>query len=122
MELVGLDHPDLISLLLSNRAKIAYVIRWRQAESEAARHAIAEELLADASLDGASVLKALEANRSTKEWGLVAQRAGWNGARGATHAEGAGSEAGRGGAARGGDAGRGCGAERAEAEGAAVAE
>ena len=70
VELVGLDHPDLISLLLSNRAKIAYVIRWRQAESEAARHAIAEELLADASLDGASVLKALEANRSTKEWGL----------------------------------------------------
>ena len=64
VELVGLDHPDLISLLLSNRAKIAYVIRWRQAESEAARHAIAEELLADASLDGVSVLKALEANRS----------------------------------------------------------
>lgn len=70
VELVGLDHPELISLLLSNRAKIAYVIRWRQAESDAARHAIAEEMLGDTSLDGASVLKALEANRSTKEWGL----------------------------------------------------
>ena len=68
VELVGLDHPELISLLLSNRGKIAYVIRWRQAASEAARQAIAEEMLGDASVDGEAILKALESKRSTKDW------------------------------------------------------
>ena len=63
---MGLDHPELISLLLSNRGKIAYVIRWRQAASEAARQAIAEEMLGDASVDGEAILKALESKRRRK--------------------------------------------------------
>ena len=45
VELVGIDHPELITLLLNNRAKIADVIRWRQAASEADKQAIAEEML-----------------------------------------------------------------------------
>ena len=68
---MGLDHPDLISLLLSNRAKIAYVIRWRQATSEAAKQGIAEEILTDSSVDGEAILKALESKRSTKDWEMA---------------------------------------------------
>lgn len=68
VELVGLEHPEFISLLLSNRSKIAYVLRWRQAASEPAKQAIEEELLADASVDGGAILRALVATRSTKEW------------------------------------------------------
>ena len=68
VELVGIDHPELITLLLNNRAKIAYVIRWRQAASEADKQAIAEEMLADSSIDGQAILQALESRRSTKDW------------------------------------------------------
>ena len=32
MELIGVDHADLISLLLNNRQKIVYTLRWRQVQ------------------------------------------------------------------------------------------
>ena len=47
---------------------IAYVLRWRQASSDADRQAIAEEMVADSSVDGQAIVQALEAGHSTKDW------------------------------------------------------
>lgn len=63
VELVGMDHPELISLLLTNGKTIAYVTRWRQAQSDSEKEAISQEILNDASIDGVSVMEALEGKR-----------------------------------------------------------
>lgn len=63
VELVGMDHPEFISLLLTNGKTIAYVTRWRQAQDDAEKEAITKEILNDSSIDGVAVMEALEGKR-----------------------------------------------------------
>ena len=71
-----MDHADLISLLLNNRQKIVYTLRWRQAQ-EAEKEALEREILNDATINGAALLRALEGNY-TKSAKDVLARAGHN--------------------------------------------
>ena len=50
-----MDHPEFITLLLTNGKTIAYVTRWRQAQNESERDEITQEILADPSIDGISI-------------------------------------------------------------------
>ena len=79
MELIGVDHADLISLLLNNRQKIVYTLRWRQAQ-EAEKEALERAIRSDATIDGAALLRALEGShaKSAKSAKDVLARGGPN--------------------------------------------
>ena len=55
-----MDHPEFITLLLTNGKTIAYVTRWRQAQNESEREEITQEILADPSIDGINIVEELE--------------------------------------------------------------
>lgn len=71
-----MDHADLISLLLNNRQKIVYTLRWRQVQ-EAEKEALEREILNDATINGAALLRALEGNHAKSAKDVLA-RAGHN--------------------------------------------
>ena len=58
-----MDHPEFITLLLTNGKTIAYVTRWRQAQNESERDEITQEILADPSIDGISIVEELEGKK-----------------------------------------------------------
>ena len=63
--LVGLldyDKFDLVKLLLSNRTKIQYCTRLRQAQSESEKQEITAEMSTDLESDGPALLKELESS------------------------------------------------------------
>ena len=64
MELIGMEHVELISRLLNNRQKIVYTLRWRQAASEEEKEAVRRDILNDASVNGAALLRALQGGRA----------------------------------------------------------
>lgn len=68
VELIGVEHAALIQQLLANRSKIAFVIRWRRATSDAEREAIAQEMLGDPSIHAHAILKRLEGGQATQAW------------------------------------------------------
>jgi pre-mRNA-splicing helicase BRR2 len=57
--LLDYDKFDLIKLLVTNRAKIYYCSRLKQAQSESERQAVREEMAVDLEGGGAAVLRAL---------------------------------------------------------------
>lgn len=106
MELIGMEHVELISRLLNNRQKIVYTLRWRQAASEEEKEAVRRDILNDASVNGAALLRALQGGRAKGDAA---------GARRAEPAEGAPGEGGGAEAAGGGAAGTEHGGGGAEA-------
>ena len=68
VELIGVEHAALIQQLLANRSKIAFVIRWRRATSDAERESIAQEMLNDPSINAHAILKRLEGGQTTQAW------------------------------------------------------
>ncbi|OQS00330.1 pre-mRNA-splicing helicase BRR2, partial [Thraustotheca clavata] len=64
--LLDYDKFDFIKLLLTNRAKVYYCTRLKQAQSDAERKAIEAEMLADP--NGLSILHALAATTSAEGW------------------------------------------------------
>lgn len=66
--LLDYDKFDFIKLLMKNRAKIYYCLRLKQAQNDAERVAIEEEMLLDQSGIGAQLLQTLKQKASAESW------------------------------------------------------
>ena len=59
-DLIGNEYFELINLLLSNGKVIAYVTKWRQAQSDQDKNEITSMILNDPSVDGKEIIESLE--------------------------------------------------------------
>ena len=59
-DLIGSEYYELIKLLLSNGKVIAYVTKWRQAQSDQDKNEITSMILNDPSVDGKEIIESLE--------------------------------------------------------------
>jgi pre-mRNA-splicing helicase BRR2 len=68
--LVLLDYErfELIRVLLKNRAKVLFCSKLKQAQTDAARAAIEQEMLADPSGAGAAILQQLSQVATAESW------------------------------------------------------
>lgn len=66
--LLDFDKFDFIKLLLRNRAKIYYCTRLKQAQNDAERAAIEEQMRADVEAGGSVILDQLNAKASAESW------------------------------------------------------
>lgn len=66
--LLDFDKFEFIKVLMRNRAKIYYCTRLRQAESDAERQAVEEEMVADPSGSGPELLQQINQKASAESW------------------------------------------------------
>ena len=65
-DLIGNEYFELINLLLSNGKVIAYVTKWRQAQSDHDKNEITSMILNDPSIEGKEIIEALEGKGRVK--------------------------------------------------------
>ena len=68
VDLLDFDKFDLVKLLLQHRAKVYYVSRYRQAQTQEAREAIEQAMAADDASNGPALLAELHAKSSAQNW------------------------------------------------------
>jgi pre-mRNA-splicing helicase BRR2 len=66
--LLGYDKFDVVKLLLRNAARVYYVTRLKQAQTDAERAAVRRSMALDIGLGGPAVLAALERTLTTDAW------------------------------------------------------
>jgi pre-mRNA-splicing helicase BRR2 len=68
LNLLDFERFDFIKVLLRNRAKVLYCTRLKQAQNDAERLAIEEEMSEDVESDGPSILQAINQTSTAQSW------------------------------------------------------